>query len=76
MLFECAGEADAQAVGWKLQGQSRGRLGSTLSIGLAIAEPGEGHEELVARADAAMYEVKRQGRDGVLLAQPPATTSA
>jgi diguanylate cyclase (GGDEF)-like protein len=77
MLFECAGEDDAQAVGWELQGQSRGRLGSTLSIGLAIAEPGEGHEELVARADAAMYEVKRQGRDGVLLAaQPPATTSA
>ena len=39
-----------------------------MSIGLAIAGPAESDEQLVARADAALYEVKRRGRDGVLLA--------
>ena len=79
MLFECSGEAEAWRVGWDLQAQSRSRLGTTVSIGLAIAGATESDEQLVARADAALYEVKRRGRDGVLLApagldQP--TTSA
>jgi diguanylate cyclase (GGDEF)-like protein len=70
ILFECAGEAAAWRVGWDLQAQARSRLGTTVSIGLAIAVPGESDEQLVARADAALYEVKRRGRDGVLLAPP------
>ena len=68
MLFECSGESEAWAVGWDLQAQARARLGTTMSIGLAIAGATESDEQLVARADAALYEVKRRGRDGVLLA--------
>jgi diguanylate cyclase (GGDEF)-like protein len=75
IVFECVSDEDARRVGWELQSRARGRLGTTLSIGLAIAAPHETDEQLVARADAALYEVKRRGRDGVLDA-PLGTTSA
>jgi diguanylate cyclase (GGDEF)-like protein len=75
VLFDCGGHAEAWRVGWDLQARARTQLGTTLSIGLAIACARESDEQLVARADAALYEVKRRGRDGVLLAAQP-TTSA
>lgn len=37
----------------------------SLSIGVALARPGETTDELVARADAAMYEAKQAGRNRV-----------
>jgi diguanylate cyclase (GGDEF)-like protein len=70
LVFECAGPADAERVGWELRSQAPDRIGSTLSVGLAIAEDGESDEAMVARADAALYEVKRRGRNGVGLAPP------
>ena len=69
-MFECDGAAQAEQVGWELRTQARDRLGSTLSVGLALAVPGECDEAVVARADHALYEVKRGGRDGVAVAPP------
>ncbi len=37
----------------------------TVSLGVAVLRPGETPESLVARADAALYEAKRAGRDCV-----------
>jgi diguanylate cyclase (GGDEF)-like protein len=68
MILECGGEADVRRLGRELQSQARERLGTTLSVGVAIAGAHETDEQVVARADAALYEVKRCGRDGVMLA--------
>ncbi|HEX5182795.1 MAG TPA: diguanylate cyclase [Allosphingosinicella sp.] len=40
----------------------------TLSGGVAIAHPGEPIQQLMARADHALYEAKRQGRDRIRMA--------
>jgi diguanylate cyclase (GGDEF)-like protein len=42
--------------------------GQTCSIGLAEWAPGESASELVARADEALYEAKRSGRDALVVA--------
>jgi diguanylate cyclase (GGDEF)-like protein len=65
---------EVQQVAWQLQAQARSRLqGTTLSIGVAVAQEGESEAELVERADAAVLEVKRRGRDGVAVAPPRLT---
>ena len=68
LVFEAAGRPRPSGSAWQLQAQARERLGATLSIGVAVADPAETHEALVDRADAALYAVKRQGRDGVVTA--------
>jgi diguanylate cyclase (GGDEF)-like protein len=70
LVFACEGAAEAERVGWQLRTEARERLGSTVSVGLALAESDETDEHMVARADAALYEVKRRGRDSVRLAPP------
>lgn len=40
-------------------------VGRTISVGVAVAEPGEPPEETMRRADGALYEAKRTGRDRV-----------
>ena len=42
-----------------------GRVGLTTSAGVAEAAPGEGPAEVVARADRALYEAKRAGKNRV-----------
>lgn len=49
-----------------------GRVSVTLSIGVTLARPGESVDDLLARADAAMYRAKEAGRDRVVAAEPPA----
>lgn len=43
-------------------------MGSTLSIGIAVHQEGDVLNDLLARADAALYEAKHRGRDQVVLA--------
>jgi len=51
-----------------------GKLPITLSIGIAEGEPHDTTRTLLARADAALYHVKRSGRDGAYF-QPFGMTS-
>lgn len=46
----------------------------TLSLGIAMMAPGESVTALVARADAAMYEAKRSGRNRLSTSSPVSPT--
>ena len=48
----------------------------SVSIGIAVAEPGNAHTDLLAAADIAMYEAKRTGKDRVCLAAAHADADA
>lgn len=76
LLAGCA-EADAAIVAERLRQRIAGEpfrprtgvaLELSISVGVATLKPGERAEELIARADAALYEAKRSGRDRVTLA--------
>ena len=67
-VVDVGSAGDAEDLGGALRVSAPGALGTTLSIGIAIGTPGEADAALLARADAALYEVKRGGRDGVVLA--------
>ncbi len=49
------------------------RLRVSVTFGVAEYVAGERHEDLIARADAAMYTGKAAGRDVVVAAEPPLT---
>lgn len=71
LLVDTSDRGAAQEVAWQLQAKARERLGVTLSIGVAVADQAESDAELLERADAAVSEVRRRGRDGVALATQP-----
>ena len=78
ILIKAGGKAAAD-IAWKLctsVGESRfvldgANVTTTLSIGVAEVGAGETAELLLKRADQALYRVKEQGRNGVVLADPP-----
>lgn len=45
-------------------------MSQTCSVGVAYWSVGEGPDDLVAKADAALYEAKRRGRNQVMFAAP------
>ncbi|QEY31207.1 PAS domain S-box protein [Synechococcus sp. RSCCF101] len=49
---------------------SEASVSVTLSIGLALASPGDSSDDVLARADRLLYEAKRQGRDRIVAAEP------
>ena len=66
-------KADALAVAEKLRAAvaepivtRAGSLQITISIGVTLARPDEASEELIARADTAMYQAKQTGRNQVV----------
>jgi diguanylate cyclase (GGDEF)-like protein len=65
------GLADAVAIAERiragLQAHATPELPLTVSIGVAIHRPGEALDDLVRRADAALYRAKDAGRDRVLV---------
>lgn len=48
-----------------LRDDSNGLPPATISVGVAFGSPGCADDELFAQADAALYEVKKNGRDGI-----------
>jgi diguanylate cyclase (GGDEF)-like protein len=68
VLLEVTGVVETRRLATALQTAAKVRLSCTLSVGAAIGESTESDAGLLERADAALYEVKRAGRDGVALA--------
>jgi diguanylate cyclase (GGDEF)-like protein len=66
-VIEVPQPEEAVRIAERLAGAAR-RAGRTISVGVAVRHDGEPAENTLRRADAALYEVKRDGRDGVRLA--------
>jgi diguanylate cyclase (GGDEF)-like protein len=65
-VIEVQREAEALAVAERLVAAAR-RLGRTVSVGVALRAPHESASDTLHRADVALYEAKRTGRDAARL---------
>ncbi len=75
LLCPCTGTEGALALAEKLRAllaahEFEGLGRRTASFGVATLSPGDTLQTLLSRADAALYEAKRRGRDCVQLAEP------
>ena len=71
-LLPRSSQAQAERLAHRLAAEYRERaqrFGSTLSIGVATYGRGDLLNDLLARADAALYEAKHRGRDQVIVAR-------
>ena len=68
-------ESMARAIRERVHVTAGRELRTTASFGIATIEPGDVADDVLLRADRALYQVKERGRDGVALAPPPATAS-
>ncbi len=66
-VLEVSRPEEALGIAERLAEAAR-RTGQTISVGVAVQSGGESAELTLRRADAALYHVKRSGRDGVRLA--------
>jgi len=77
VLLREAGVEDAQAAAERIRCDIEGlddlpeRISLTASIGVAVNLPGESPDELLLRADEALYRSKREGRNLVTLYRSP-----
>jgi diguanylate cyclase (GGDEF)-like protein len=67
VIIDVATPVEATAVASRLVDAAR-RVGHTISVGTALHTRGETGTQLLARADKALYEAKRAGRDTARLA--------
>ena len=65
--------ADVSRIPWFT---AAGPITITLSIGVTLAHPDEGTDALIARADDAMYQAKKQGRNQVVAIGEPVAKGA
>jgi len=55
-----------RAAVWRSPAESAGRrIALTTSVGVAMADPGDSFDELLAQADAALYRAKHEGRNRI-----------
>jgi diguanylate cyclase (GGDEF)-like protein len=67
VVVDVNGPAEAVAIARRLLAAAR-RVGQTVSAGAAMHAPGETARQTLVRADRALYEAKRAGRDTARLA--------
>jgi diguanylate cyclase (GGDEF)-like protein len=67
IVLDVNGSAEVRAIARRLLEAAR-RVGQTVSVGAAVQLPGETGRETLLRADKALYQAKRSGRDTARLA--------